>query len=89
MRQGGGGPRRQRALAHRRRGRPARSRRRPVHGDLAPRALSAESPAVADVAASAKAAEVHGGSVLSHTGDEAVLRDPDGAQFTVTSRRVR
>ncbi|WP_405523724.1 hypothetical protein [Streptomyces canus] len=41
------------------------------------------------MAASAKAAEVHGGSVLSHTGDEAVLRDPDGAQFTVTSRRVR
>ncbi|MFG2460224.1 VOC family protein [Streptomyces sp. NPDC048523] len=45
--------------------------------------------AVADVAACAKAAEVHGGSVLSHDTTEAVLRDPDGAQFTVTSRRTR
>lgn len=45
--------------------------------------------AVTDVAACARAAEVHGGSVLSKGSDEAVLRDPDGAQFTVTSRRER
>lgn len=45
--------------------------------------------AVADVAACARAAEKHGGSVLVETGHEAVLRDPDGAQFTVTSRRQR
>ncbi|MFE0516422.1 VOC family protein, partial [Streptomyces sp. NPDC058964] len=43
--------------------------------------------AVADVADCARAAEKHGGSVLRETEDEAVLRDPDGAQFTVTSRR--
>jgi predicted enzyme related to lactoylglutathione lyase len=42
---------------------------------------------VEDVAACARAAEVHGGSVLREGTDEAVLRDPDGAQFTVTSRR--
>ncbi|MFE7214454.1 VOC family protein [Streptomyces sp. NPDC001698] len=42
---------------------------------------------VADVAACARAAEVHGGSVLREGPDEAVLRDRDGAQFTVTSRR--
>lgn len=45
--------------------------------------------AVADVAACTRAAEMHGGSVLSKGSDEAVLRDPDGAQFTVTSRRRR
>ncbi|MFF7550643.1 hypothetical protein ACFZCU_44590 [Streptomyces canus] len=39
--------------------------------------------------ASANTAETHSDSTLSHTGDKAVLRDPDGAQFTVTSRRVR
>ncbi|MGV9255600.1 VOC family protein [Streptomyces sp. NPDC003697] len=41
----------------------------------------------ADVAACARAAEAHGGSVLRESADEAALRDPDGAQFTVTSRR--
>jgi predicted enzyme related to lactoylglutathione lyase len=41
---------------------------------------------VADVAACARAAECHGGSVLREDADEAVLRDADGAQFTVTSR---
>lgn len=41
---------------------------------------------VADVTACARAAEKHGGSVLTETAEEAVLRDPDGAQFTVTSR---
>ncbi|MGW0916319.1 VOC family protein [Streptomyces sp. NPDC002784] len=45
--------------------------------------------AVPDVAACARAAEQHGGSVLSKDEDEAVLRDTDGAQFTVTSRRGR
>ncbi|MFD3505455.1 VOC family protein [Streptomyces sp. NPDC058676] len=45
--------------------------------------------AVSDVAACVRAAEVHGGSVLSKGSEEAVLRDPDGAQFTVTSRRER
>ncbi|KKD03043.1 VOC family protein [Streptomyces sp. WM6386] len=44
--------------------------------------------AVSDVGACARAAEEHGGSVLSKGGDEAVLRDPDGARFTVTARRV-
>ncbi|CAM5715779.1 hypothetical protein [Streptomyces canus] len=39
--------------------------------------------------ASANLAETPDGSVLSNTGDEAVLRDPDAAQFTVTSSRVR
>jgi predicted enzyme related to lactoylglutathione lyase len=42
---------------------------------------------VADVAACARAAECHGGSVLREDAEEAVLRDADGAQFTVTSRR--
>jgi predicted enzyme related to lactoylglutathione lyase len=42
--------------------------------------------AVPDVAACAKAVEEHGGTVLRQNGDEAVLRDPDGAQFTVTWR---
>ncbi|MEV5906079.1 VOC family protein [Streptomyces sp. NBC_00015] len=45
--------------------------------------------AVADVTACARAAEKHGGSVLIETAREAVLRDPDGAQFTVTSSRGR
>ncbi|MFI6207980.1 VOC family protein [Streptomyces sp. NPDC051041] len=45
--------------------------------------------AVDDVAACVRAAELHGGSVLSKGSDEAVLRDPDGAQFTVTARRGR
>lgn len=45
--------------------------------------------AVRDVAACARAAERHGGSVLSLGADEAVLRDNEGAQFTVTSRRER
>ena len=40
--------------------------------------------AVDDVEACARTAELHGGSVLSEGGDEAVLRDHDGAQFTVT-----
>ncbi|MGC0333954.1 putative enzyme related to lactoylglutathione lyase [Streptomyces sp. SAI-170] len=43
--------------------------------------------AVEDVTACARTAEQHGGSVLGKTADDAVLRDPDGAQFTVTSRR--
>ncbi|GGM15736.1 hypothetical protein GCM10010129_69930 [Streptomyces fumigatiscleroticus] len=41
--------------------------------------------AVGDVAACAHATESHGGTVLSKDGDEAVLRDPDGALFTVTA----
>ncbi|MEV0177454.1 VOC family protein [Streptomyces sp. NPDC050803] len=45
--------------------------------------------AVGDVAACARAAELHGGSVLTKSGEEAVLRDQDGAQFTVTSHRQR
>ena len=45
--------------------------------------------AVADVPACTRAAEKHGGSVLSEDDEEAVLRDPDGAQFTVTARRER
>ncbi|MEV5433620.1 VOC family protein [Streptomyces sp. NPDC052701] len=44
---------------------------------------------VEDVSACTRAAELHGGGVLSKGSDEAVLRDPDGAQFTVTSRRDR
>ncbi|MGW3292221.1 VOC family protein, partial [Streptomyces sp. NPDC001002] len=44
---------------------------------------------VADVGACVRAAERHGGSVLSKGSDEALLRDPDGALFTVTSRRER
>jgi predicted enzyme related to lactoylglutathione lyase len=43
---------------------------------------------VSDVAACTRAAELHGGSVLSKGNEEAVLRDPDGAQFTVTLRRT-
>ncbi|GAA1435401.1 VOC family protein [Streptomyces thermospinosisporus] len=45
--------------------------------------------AVKDVAACARTAEMHGGSVLSLSEDEAVLRDNEGAQFTVTTRRSR
>ncbi|MEV0184512.1 VOC family protein [Streptomyces sp. NPDC050625] len=45
--------------------------------------------AVADVEPCARAAEQHGGSVLAEGEHVAVLRDPDGAQFTVTSRRWR
>jgi predicted enzyme related to lactoylglutathione lyase len=41
----------------------------------------------ADVGACVRAAELHGGSVLSAGEDEAVLRDPDGARFTVAARR--
>ncbi|MFF1292260.1 MULTISPECIES: VOC family protein [unclassified Streptomyces] len=44
--------------------------------------------AVSDVDACVRAAERHGGSVLSKGGTEAVLRDPDGARFTVTARRA-
>ncbi|CAL9603819.1 hypothetical protein SUDANB6_05506 [Streptomyces sp. enrichment culture] len=42
--------------------------------------------AVDDVPACARAAQLHGGSVLAESGGEAVLRDADGAQFTVTAR---
>ncbi|WP_432135396.1 MULTISPECIES: VOC family protein [unclassified Streptomyces] len=45
--------------------------------------------AAPDVEVCARTAEKHGGSVLQVTEDEAVLRDPDGAQFTVTSRSRR
>ncbi|KUL44155.1 VOC family protein [Streptomyces regalis] len=45
--------------------------------------------AVDDVGQCARAAEKHGGSVLGEGEQEAVLRDPDGAQFTLTSRRER
>ncbi|MEU6591752.1 VOC family protein [Streptomyces sp. NPDC046881] len=44
---------------------------------------------VADVAGCARAAEKHGGSVLREGETEAILRDADGAQFTVTSRGAR
>ncbi|MFF5438216.1 VOC family protein [Streptomyces achromogenes] len=45
--------------------------------------------AVTDVPACARAAEKHGGSVLREDGErEAILRDADGAQFTVTARGV-
>ncbi|GHA17582.1 VOC family protein [Streptomyces echinoruber] len=44
---------------------------------------------VPDVAACARAAELNGGGVLHQGTTEAVLRDPDGAQFTVTSRKER
>ncbi|MCX3061672.1 VOC family protein [Streptomyces beihaiensis] len=42
---------------------------------------------VADVAGCARAAEKLGGSVLAEDEREAVLCDPDGAQFTVNARR--
>ncbi|MER6221076.1 VOC family protein [Streptomyces sp900105755] len=45
--------------------------------------------AVADVGPCVQSAGKHGGSVLHEGEHEAVLRDPDGAQFTVTSRRRR
>ncbi|GHE68825.1 hypothetical protein GCM10014715_23210 [Streptomyces spiralis] len=44
---------------------------------------------VADVEPCIRAAEKHGGSILEEGEQEAVLRDPDGAQFTVASRRQR
>ncbi|MFF7333800.1 VOC family protein [Streptomyces sp. NPDC090306] len=44
---------------------------------------------VPDVAASASAAEARGGTVLQSGSDECLLRDPDGAPFTVTSRDPR
>ncbi|MFB7501352.1 VOC family protein [Streptomyces sp. NPDC056161] len=44
---------------------------------------------VTDLAACCRDAERHGGSVLRAEAAEAILRDPDGAQFTVTSRRER
>ncbi|MDQ0988991.1 VOC family protein [Streptomyces sp. V3I7] len=45
--------------------------------------------AVDDVTACARTAEKRGGSVLREDENEAILRDPDGAQFTVTSRSER
>ncbi|MFE0514601.1 VOC family protein [Streptomyces sp. NPDC058964] len=45
--------------------------------------------AVSDVESCARAAEKHGGGVVAAGEDETVLRDPDGARFTVTSRRRR
>ncbi|SPF07316.1 VOC family protein [Streptomyces sp. MA5143a] len=42
---------------------------------------------VSDVAACVEAAQHHGGTVLTQSPREAVLRDPDGAQFTITSDR--
>ncbi|WP_200306368.1 VOC family protein [Streptomyces adelaidensis] len=45
--------------------------------------------AVSDVGGRVAAAQHHGGTVLRQDKDEAVLRDPDGAQFTITSRRER
>ncbi|WP_161226666.1 VOC family protein [Streptomyces sp. SID8352] len=44
--------------------------------------------AVEDVEGCARAAERNGGAVQAMDGDEAVLRDADGAQFTVTARRL-
>ncbi|MET9776546.1 VOC family protein [Streptomyces sp. NPDC006367] len=43
--------------------------------------------AVDDVTSCVRAAELHGGGVLATGETEAVLRDGDGAQFTVTARR--
>ncbi|MPY36912.1 VOC family protein [Streptomyces adustus] len=45
--------------------------------------------AVDDPAACARDAERHGGSILHRSPDMVVLRDPDGAQFTVTSHHAR
>ncbi|MEV0222235.1 VOC family protein [Streptomyces sp. NPDC050704] len=46
--------------------------------------------AVTDVDACVRSALAHGGTVQAGASEtEAVLRDPDGAQFTVTSRRER
>jgi predicted enzyme related to lactoylglutathione lyase len=45
--------------------------------------------AVDDVRSCTRAAKKHGGSVLEEGEHEAVLRDPDGARFMVTSRRLR
>ncbi|MFF4352431.1 VOC family protein [Streptomyces sp. NPDC001530] len=45
--------------------------------------------AVDDVGPCVRAAKKHGGSVLEEGEHEAVLLDPDSAQFRVTSRRLR
>jgi predicted enzyme related to lactoylglutathione lyase len=45
--------------------------------------------AVDDVRSCARAAATQGGSVLEESEHEAVLRDPDGAEFMVTARRLR
>ena len=42
--------------------------------------------AVSDIRSCARVTEAYGGSVLRENRTEAVLRDPDGARFTVTSR---
>jgi predicted enzyme related to lactoylglutathione lyase len=42
--------------------------------------------AVSDIRSCARVVASHGGSVLRENAHEAVLRDPDGARFTVTSR---
>ncbi|MET8117452.1 VOC family protein [Streptomyces prasinus] len=44
---------------------------------------------VTDVDACVRAAERHGGSVVSRRDEEAVLRDNEGAVFTVTAHRAR
>ncbi|GAA4823370.1 VOC family protein [Streptomyces ziwulingensis] len=44
---------------------------------------------VEDTDACARSAQLQGGTVLSQAEGEAVLRDADGAQFTVTARRGR
>lgn len=41
---------------------------------------------VSDIRSCARITEAYGGSVLRESTTEAVLRDPDGARFTVTSR---
>lgn len=41
---------------------------------------------VSDIRSCARVTEAYGGSVLRENTTEAVLRDPDGARFTVTSR---
>ncbi|WP_405945822.1 VOC family protein [Streptomyces prunicolor] len=43
---------------------------------------------VSDIRSCARVTEAHGGSVLRENAHEAVLRDPDGARFTVTSRNA-
>lgn len=44
--------------------------------------------AVTDIAACVRDTQAAGGTVLRHGEDEALLRDPEGAQFTVTKRTV-
>ncbi|WP_404817438.1 VOC family protein [Streptomyces pharetrae] len=78
-----------RAAQPRRHRGPDRVRRRRVGPDPTVRPHWQVHFSVPDVTACARAAELHGGSVLREGSDEAVLRDPDGAQFTVTSRRER